>query len=411
VRGRAQAAARREKPAEYPKARRPVKWGRPVAITFFGTLIVAVAALHIVPLPMADYEEVASEALGRPVRIGTGRLSLFTGVRLNLEDISVGDNVRIASAHAYPRIGSLIDEQHKAFRRIELNGVTVPQQAIGAAVQAKLRGQHFSVGRVLVTDLRLAGPVPLPVFEGDVVIGPDGAVRSVTLSGPDSLNAKLTPAANGEVEFDVTAATLAIPFVPELSLTSFAMKGIANRQGMSIASWGGALLDGVLSGTANVRWTGSWNVDGAMTMRGINASSFAPALLSEGKAEGSGRFAMSGADPAKLHRGARIEGSFTMGKGQLGSFDLARVLHTGGKQYGGRTQFTELSGQGIYDRGAVALRNVNMSAGALNAGISADIAPGGALAGRIVADIRTNVQPLRATLVLGGTVKEPQVRN
>jgi hypothetical protein len=100
-----------------------------------------------------------------------------------------------------------------------------------------------------------------------------------------------------------------------------------------------------------------------------------------------------------------------MGKGQLGSFDLARVLHTGGKQYGGRTQFTELSGQGIYDRGAVALRNVSMSAGALNAGISADIAPGGALAGRIVADIRTNVQPLRATLVLGGTVKEPQVRN
>jgi hypothetical protein len=65
----------------------------------------------------------------------------------------------------------------------------------------------------------------------------------------------------------------------------------------------------------------------------------------------------------------------------------------------------------VYDRGAVALRNISITAGALNAGASADIAPGGALAGRIVADIRTTVQPLRAILVLGGTVREPQVRN
>jgi hypothetical protein len=57
------------------------------------------------------------------------------------------------------------------------------------------------------------------------------------------------------------------------------------------------------------------------------------------------------------------------------------------------------------------LRNVNITAGALHAAASADISSGGALSGRIVADIRTTVQPLRASLVLGGTVKEPQVRN
>jgi hypothetical protein len=70
-----------------------------------------------------------------------------------------------------------------------------------------------------------------------------------------------------------------------------------------------------------------------------------------------------------------------------------------------------MSGQGLYDRGAVALRNINITAGALSAAASADVAPSGALAGRIVADIRTSIQPLRAVLVLGGTVKEPQVRN
>jgi hypothetical protein len=70
-----------------------------------------------------------------------------------------------------------------------------------------------------------------------------------------------------------------------------------------------------------------------------------------------------------------------------------------------------MNGQATYDRGAVSVRNVTLAAGQLNAGASADIAENGALSGRIVADVRVASQNLRATLHLGGTVKEPQVRN
>ena len=404
-------AAAREQPGKYPKARRPVKWGRPVATLFLIALAVALGALHVVPLPMGEYERAASEALGRPVKIGVGRVSLFSGLRFSLENVVVDGSVKIASVHAYPELGSLMDEKRKAFRRIELRGVAVPQAAIGEVVNARMRGTTLKVRRILATDVKLSGPMPLPTFEADALVGPDGAVSSVTLRGPDGLNARLTPGPKGEVEFDVTAASISVPFAPEVSLESFAMKGIANRQGMNIASWGGSLLDGVISGSANLRWSTQWQLEGSMTARHINAASLAPALLSEGKAEGIGRFSMSGADPAKLHRAARIEGSFAVGKGALGTVDLSRVLQTSGRQYGGRTQFTELTGHGVYDRGAVSLRNVNISAGALSAGASADIAPGGALVGHMVADIRTTAQPLRATLTLGGTVREPQIRN
>jgi hypothetical protein len=406
---RAKAAAREDR-VKHSKARRPIRWGRPVAMTLFLALVLGIGALHVLPLPMDKYERAASEALGRPVTIGVGRLALFTGARLELENVLVGGTVKIASVYAYPELGSLMDDK-KAFRRIVLKGLEVPQAALGEVVGAKLRPGNFKVGRIFANDLKLTGPVPLPTLEADVQIGGDGAVRSVTLRGPESLNAVLTPAARGQVEFDVTAAAITLPFAPDVSLSSFAMKGIANRQGMNIASWGGAVLDGVVSGSAQLRWNGPWQLEGSMTARNINAASFAPALLSEGKAEGIGRFYMSAADPAKMHNGARIEGSFAVGKGALGTFDLSRVLQTSGKQYGGRTLFTELSGHGVYDRGAIALRNVNISAGALSAGASADIAPSGALVGRVVADIRTTAQPLRATLTLGGTLKEPQVRN
>jgi actin-related protein len=407
----AKAAAREASAAgKYPKVRRKINWGRPVAVTLLTLLAAGLVALHVIPLPMDDYERAASDALGRPVKIGTGRLSLYSGLRLNLEDLSVDGSTTIARARAHPSFRALI-EGRQVLDRLELSGVTVPQAAIAAVTGAKLRGDGFRGARVFAKDLRLTGPVPLPVLEGEARIGLDGAVNSVILSGPDGLAATLTPTAGGEVEFDVTAANLTIPFAPELTLSTFAMKGKANRQGMNIASWGGGVLDGAVSGTANLRWSGAWQLEGGFTARAINAAAFAPALLSEGKAEGQARFSMSGKDPAKLSNAAYLEGNFSVGKGALGTIDLARVLHTSGRQYGGRTQFTEMTGHATYDRGAVALRNVNITAGALTAGANADIAPSGAIAGRIVADIRTTVQPLRAILVIGGTVKEPQVRN
>jgi hypothetical protein len=409
---RARAAARAassDAPVKYSKPRRPRKWGKPFAMTLFVLLVAGVGALHVVPLPMEDYEDAASEALGRPVRIASGRLSLFTGVRLNLEEVRIGDSVRIAEVAAYPRFGSLIDE-NKAFRRIELQGVTIPQQALSDTLTSKIGGKRFSVGRILVTQLKLEGPMPLPPLSADAVLGTDGAVRSVTLSGPDELNIKLTPAGNN-VEFDATASSFTLPFAQEVSLGSFAMKGVATRQGMTVQGWGGSLYDGALSGTANVRWGTNWQIDGVVSARNINAAVFAPALLSRGKAEGTGKFTLSGADAAKLANGARVAGNFTVNDGVLGSFDLSRAIQSSGRQYAGTTRFVELTGQGVYDRGAVALRNIIISAGALNAGASADIAQTGTLNGRIVADVKVASTSMRQTLEIGGTVREPQVRN
>lgn len=405
-RERERRAAGQVKPS---KPRKPVKWGRRVAITLVVLLAAAIGVLHVVPIPTEPYERAASEVLGHPVRIGSGHLSLYNGVRLNLERLKIGETANIASARAYPELGSLSGER-KAFSRIEIDNATLAPQALGEVLFAKMKGANFSVGRVVVNQLKLEGGLALPPLEAEVQSGPDGAVRAVTLRGPDNLVAKITPR-GGNVEFEVTASSFALPVAPAVSLTSFAMKGTATRQGMNVASWGGALFDGAVNGVANVRWAGGWHIDGVVTVRNINAAVFAPALLSEGRAEGTAKFSMNAQDPDKLAGASRIEGKFTIYKGVLGSFDLSRLIQTSGRQSSGRTQFAEMTGQGTYDRGAVALREVQISAGALNAGASADIAHSGALSGRIIADVKTATQTLRQTVLLGGTVKEPQVRN
>src|SRR5882762_6410158 len=384
-------------------------WGKPVAITLLVILGVALGALHVIPISTADYEKAAREALGQPVRVGSGRISLWRGVHYEFKDVRIGERVRIAEARAFPALDALFDEK-KVFKRVELEGAAVPQDMLGEALFARANGENFTLGRVVAKQLKLEGPLPLPPLDVDVVRDATGVPRVATLARPENLVANLA-SRGAELEFEMSASSFALPIAPALSLDQFGMKGTLTRRGMNISSWDGAALNGSVSGTAQVRWGGTWNVEGVVTARGINAAVFAPALLSEGRGGGTARFWMTGAEPAKLASSGRLEGNFTINKGVLGSFDLSSAIQTGGRQVTGRTRFTEMSGQATYNAGAVALRNVNIGAGALNAGASADIAQSGALSGRIVIDVRTSTQALRAILILGGTVKEPQVKN
>src|SRR6267142_259319 len=403
---------KKKKPSEaepLPRVRRRSKLGKPIALTLGFLLLVALGVAHVMPLNTAEYERTATEALGRPVRIGSANLWLLTGLQVRFKNVAVGD-AKIAHVTGYPSTGSLFGDR-KEFSKIELDGFTLPQEAIGDALFATVKSDGFSVEQFVIKSLEVPGPATLPKsLQADIALNEKGTMKSATLRGPDGLLAKLVPQDDG-VRFEMTAAGFTLPIAPQVTLSNFAMKGSATPRGMTITEWGGSLLGGGMSGTANVRWGGSWNVDGVVTVRNINAAVFAPALLSSGTGEGTAKFSMNAPDPGGLVSAGRIDGNFTVYKGALGSFDLATAIQSGGRNYRGTTQFVEMNGQGSYNRGAVSLRNVTIGAGALNAGASADISENGALSGRIVADMRTTVRALSATLLLGGTLKEPQVRN
>ena len=384
-------------------------WGKPIAITLFLLLVVAVAVAHVMPIDTTEYERTASDAIGQKVRIGSANLSLLTGLQVRFTNVSVGDTLRIAVVRAYPEYDAIVGPR-KAFRRIELDGMKLEQQALAQALFTKLGASTFGVARITAKNVELVGPLALPKgLEFEAVYDAEGAVRAAAVRGPEALAARIT-AKGRTADVDMSASSFTLPFAPEITLSNFSMKGRATPQALTVTEWDGAILNGTLSGTATVHWGDSWVVDGVLTARNINAAVFAPALLSDGRAEGTGKFSMRGA-PGKLAATSRIDGSFSVTRGVLGSIDLSRAIQTQGKTATGRTQFNEMNGQAVYDRGAIALRNVTIGAGQLNAGASADISQSGALSGRIVADVRIASQVLRATLNLGGTLKEPQVKN
>ena len=388
--------------------RKPLKLGKPLAIGVFALLVLVIGGVHVMPISTGNYEKAASEALGQPVKIGGARLSVITGIELKLERVAIGEGTTIGLVRASVGVGSLLGEQ-KSFGRVELENATIAQHMLGDALLGALQGDRLRIARVVLRQAKLDGAVTLPALDGEIVIGGDGKVQGAKLTGPDKLVVQLSPK-GGDIAFDASAGSIAIPFVPALTLADFGMKGSATRQGMSIAEFDGRVYDGVISGTARIAWGASWTVDGTVKARGVNAAVFAPALVSEGKGEGSGTFTMSGPLPAKLGEGARLEGGFKIEKGVLGSFDLSRALQTSGGQATGRTIFTELSGQVVYDKGLVQMRGITVAAGALNAGASLDVGTDGTLVGRVIADLKTPAKMLRETLNLSGKVTEPQLR-
>jgi len=401
--------AERRAEAQSVRIRKPVKWGKLITTTLVLVIVAGLVAVHLMPAPVADYERSAAEALGRPVKIGSGHYWLLTGPEIRFSDVRIGD-VRIAEVAAAVSPGSIFGER-KEFTRVELDGLRLPQESLAEALFATVKADNLAIDRIVVKSLELPGPAVMPKsLQADAQLDAKGALRSATLRGPDGLVARILPK-DGAVEFDVIAGGFTLPIAPEITLSKFAMRGTATPRGMKVDEWGGSIFNGGISGTASIRWGGTWTVDGVVTVRGINAAVFAPALISNGTGEGTGRFSMAGAEPAKLATTGHLDGNFTVTQGTLGSFDLAKGIQTNGKQALGTTSFTEMTGQATYDRGAITLRNVNIGAGALNAAASADIAQGGAISGRIVADVKNAGRSQSAVINLGGTVKEPQVRN
>lgn len=390
--------------AAHRRRKQPVKWGKPVALFLFFTLLIGAGVANFVPLDTKEYEKMATDALGAPVKIGAARLYVFAGVQVRFERVSVGDSVKIGQVRAIPELGALLGDD-KAFSRVELEDLTLRQDALGDVLFSAMRPGRLRVARVTATQAKLEGPLALPPLDFDASIGASGRIFSVRLSG-ERANGLITPR-DKDIGFEISASSFAVPFAADpLILTEFAMKGSADREGMTVAEFDGRTFDGTMLGNARIRWGETWSVQGDVQARAMNAAVFSPQMVSEGRLGAKGRFAMSGPDPAKLHESASLVGDFEVAKGALGSFDLSRALQSTSAQASGRTPFTGMQGSVSLVNGALAFRDLRLSAGLLKATGTLDVDPKGALSGRVNAELRN----LRGTLYIGGKLSDPQLR-
>jgi autotransporter translocation and assembly factor TamB len=181
---------------------------------------------------------------------------------------------------------------------------------------------------------------------------------------------------------------------------------VLSRNELRLSEFKGAIYGGYLSGSANLKWGADWSLDGEISVRAIDPGGIAPALVEEGKLEGKAVYAMHAISYDALFVAPRLEGSFAVQKGSLLGVDLARLLQGG--SIGGKTAFTELSGNFVSEGGKTQLRQVHISAGPVSAEGSADADASKNINGRFAVELKSPAAQARANLVVSGTLREPR---
>jgi hypothetical protein len=107
----------------------------------------------------------------------------------------------------------------------------------------------------------------------------------------------------------------------------------------------------------------------------------------------------------------RIDATFTVRRGDLDGVDLVRALQAGREgTTGGSTKFEELTGVLAIANQRYQYRNLQLSAGILNAVGNLDIAPNQDVSGRVFVELRSQANQLRNNLLITGSLRAVTLR-
>jgi hypothetical protein len=391
--------------------RKPGSFVRQLAVMLLVLLAVSIAVIPFVPLESGPYEKAAQAWLGEPVKIGTFKLTLLPVPRLKFEKVVIGKEpqMRVATIRATPEIGSVLAEK-KTLKRLELENVTFPREYLSALLRGKGKGESLGVEHLSAKGLKLDIPeLNLPVLELDASFAADGTLKSVTLAGAErGLSVKLQPQ-GGRAAIEISSDTLPLPIGADLALEKFAAKGTVTRNELVLNEAEARAFGGRLLGSARLRWTDGWNLDGEIAVRQMDAARIAAPLVAGGTLEGRGAYSMKAPLPERLLMNARLEGNFTVRKGSITNVDMARLLQGSGSG-GGTTPFSEMSGAVSAGPNRVLVRQIRLVSGLLNAAGQVEMDPQKNLSGRVQIELRAHTVQARATLAVAGTLKNPQFR-
>jgi hypothetical protein len=188
-----------------------------------------------------------------------------------------------------------------------------------------------------------------------------------------------------------------------LVLADFSAAGAVGSSGITVSEFKNRLHGGLLTGSAKLKWGRQWSLEGELVARQIDTAQFLPGLLEGDKLEGKASYAMRAGEAAKLFSALKLDGTFVFKKGVLLGVDLGRMLQSGDP--GGKTEFSEIVGSFVHERGLTQLQSLRLSAGNLSANGSADVDVKQNIRGRLAVDLRMPAEQRRASIAMSGTTK------
>jgi hypothetical protein len=427
ARAKAAAEERRKREAGGKESRKPVRfflkstnWPKTVGISAGVLLAVGIGLLHVVPLNnyIGSVQGIMAQRLGVPVTITNVRYALLPFPELTLERVGIGklQETRIESIVVGAWPWTLLGDKPE-FDNVEVNGLTTDQEAL-ALVPGWLRPQAgpFAVRRVQLRSVRLAVKnLDLPSFNGDVTLGPDGALQRAVLSD-SKVRIEITPRDNA-LRVGLEGRNWRPPLGPSLEFEDVVAEAVVEPQRATITTFTGKIGRATIKGTTRIAWASGIQVEGDFTV--VNGelaqlmANFTRDFTASGTLTANATYTLAGTTLQNLFADPRVEATFNVEKGSINNVDIVRAIQAPSRDgtRGGKTGFNALAGSMRLANQTYSFRQLQLSSGPMNASGAVDVEPNGNLSGRIATQLGSKtIIVARGNLVVTGNLKAPVLK-
>ena len=368
----------------------------------------------------ADLERAAGELLHMPVAIGEVGFVALPRPRLELRDLRLGGAGETAA-----RIGKvslpppwyLLFKGGEAVTQLDLVDVSWPLDALlmqpgvasdKAFALLALRQVNVDGLQVLAARNTVFGP-----FNGQLRYENGRFIDGRLETRERELLVAAKPAA-GQLALRIEGRAWQLPGMP-VRFGALDAKATLDIQGLQVREIDASFSGGVLKGD----WSLGWYENG-LVMRGDfllarvdlqQAGSLLPRFKLAGAVEGPLRLEGSGANWADMWSASRLEMQARVLRGALFGVDLGEASRRGPGAVvrGGSTRFDQLSARVSADASGVALNELQLDAGALNAGGALHHTPDGRLEGRLTIQVRSSVAAIKVPVRVSGVLPNAEV--
>jgi hypothetical protein len=388
--------------------------GKIIGIFVLLALAGGIGYLYFMPVDKALIEGAASARLGEPVRIGTAKFEPFPP-QLKLTNVVIGD-LTVPRVVAVPDPGSLAADQ-KIWKSIDIDGVTLDlaqaKKFAALAMHDAVKGT-MTIQRVHIDKVTLTGtPLPVPVFDLNVLLAGAGDVKQATFSLPDGkAQVQLVPDEKGWLA-DFESRGMLWPAGPKVAWESLRAKGLVSETGIKFDSIAITHFAGTAASAGELTWARGWKYTGNLDVSGMETdligSAFYGASQVTGTMDSKMTVTLGGATLAQLFDTPQMEGDVNVNKAAVKNLDLARTAQTG-TQTAGPTRFTEYFTCSIVASGGkLTLKNVRGSSGLLNVTGEVGVGVEKSLSGVLNVEIGVSSNRTKAALKLSGTPSDPKL--
>ena len=341
----------------------------------------------------------------------------------------------------------LLPQPHLSLMRLRLGEGQTRQAGQIAEVQIHAPWQLLFGGMAAAESLTVVDPV-LPVSQllaiARLTAGKQGSLRRISLANLAvntgsslifaPLNGRLDFVAGkfSQATFETTDRTVLLKALPvadgiELALEGRAWKpnglpvtfaaaqakGLLQAEQLVITDIDATFLGGLLKGAWTLSWVNGLQMRGTGMLARVDlrqvASNLAPLLNAEGELSGKLHLQGQGADWARLWQAttAQIDAEITGGLMQGVNLGEAGRAASGSIVRAGSTKFDRLNTQIAITAQQVALRNIQLDAGAITASGQVVAGQDANIDGRLLLQVRSSVATTKAALSLSGRLPNP----